>query len=76
MTDIDGRPTRQRRSWGLRPAGNRVVYSLVIGWIFWLVAQRPSEWLILPVAAGAWLAISFVLVMIDRHRWEQDIREP
>lgn len=76
MTEIDGSATHRRFTWSARAQGNRVVYALVIGWLFWLATQRPSEWLILPVAAGAWLAISFVLVMIDRHRWEQDEREP
>lgn len=72
MTEVDGRATRRRFTHSPRAQGNRIVYSLVIGWLFWLVVQRPSEWLILLVAAVAWVVMTVVLVMIDRHRWERE----
>jgi hypothetical protein len=71
MTQIDGRVTRKRFTSNPRAQGNRITYSLVIGWLFWLATGRPNEWLILLVAAVIWTAITLVLVMIDRHRWEQ-----
>lgn len=72
MTEIDGRPARRGFTHSPRAQGNRITYSLVIGLLFWLVAGRPSEWLILVVAAVMWLAMTVVLVMIDRHRWERE----
>jgi hypothetical protein len=70
MTEIDGPATRRRFTWSARAQGNRITYALVIGWLVWLLARRPSEWLVLPVAAVAWTAMTVVLVMIDRRRWE------
>lgn len=72
MTQIDGHVKRRRFTHSARAQGNRITYALVIGWLFWLVAQRPSEWLILLVAAVAWVVMTLVLVMIDRRRWDRE----
>jgi hypothetical protein len=72
MAEIDERAARKRGTWSARGPWNRIVYALVVGWLFWLAFQRPSEWLILPVAAVAWVAISAGLVMIDRRRWDRE----
>lgn len=74
MTEIDGSAARPRRrfQWTARAQGNRIVYALVIGWVVWLAAGRPADWLVLPPAAVAWLLMTVVLVLIDRRRWERE----
>lgn len=61
MTDFNGRPTRRRFTWGVRNQGNRIVYSLITGWLVWLAVQRPSGWLALAVAALVYTAITAAL---------------
>lgn len=75
MTQIDGKPEARRRrgTWSSRGPWNRATYALVIGWlVWWLALQKPTAWLILPLAAAAWLALTVHLALIDRHRWARD----
>lgn len=64
MTDIDEPATRRRFTWSPRAQGNRIVYSLVIGWAAWLALQRPSQWLALVVAVLAYTAFTAGLRII------------
>jgi hypothetical protein len=73
MTDRDEPAARRHFTNSPRAHGNRIFYSLVIAWPIWFfVARRPSDWLILPIAAAVWLAFTVVLTLIDRRRWERE----
>lgn len=72
---MDGQPQARRRrgTWSSRGPWNRITYAVVIGWLFWwLVLDKPTAWLILPLAAVAWLILTAHLVLIDRRRWDRD----
>lgn len=67
MSDIDESPRRRRGTWSARAPWNRIVYALAAGWLVWLATGRPSEWLILPVAAVAWAALTGYFALRDRQ---------
>jgi hypothetical protein len=61
------KPQRRRFTSSGRARGNRIVYSLVVGWLTWLAAGRPSEWLILAIALPVYLAITAFYLWLDRQ---------
>jgi hypothetical protein len=63
MTQIDGHAARRRFTWSARSQGNRIFFSLLAGWLIWMLTGGPTAVVFIGSAVIAYAALTvFFLV--------------